>query len=508
MAVLFRQEHRHAEGAAPWHDGDLVELVVFRHAAPDDGVARLVVGGVAPLLLRHDHRFALGAHHDLVLGLLEIVHVHEPLAEPCGEKRGLVDDVLQVGAAEARRAARDHGRIDVFRDRHVAHVHLHDLLAPADVRQRHDHLAVEAPRTQQRRIEDVRAVGRGDDDDAVVRLEAVHLHEKLVQRLFALVVAAAEASAPVPAHGVDLVDEDDARRLLLGLLEHVAHPRRAHADEHLHEVRAGDGEERHLRFAGDGARQQRLAGAGRADHQRAARDAPAQALELARVAQELDQLLHVFLGLVDAGDIREGGLDLFLGEQARLALAEGHRVAAPAEAALHLPHQQHEHGDDDENGEAGDEQLRPEALLLRLLAFHVDVGVEQVVEQLRVAHGWQHHAELLVVVARRQHFRALEGDRGDMTVAHLLDERRVGLLALLVDDVEGVEDRHQNDTDDQPKQKIFAHVVQGFDFLGCDCAALVQLRARRAPHAPSKKDAMETTPFATAAPRAVLLLAS
>jgi len=38
---------------------------------------------------------------------------------------------------------------------------------------------------------------------------------------------------------VDLVDEDDARRVLLGLAEEVAHARRADADEHLDELGAG-----------------------------------------------------------------------------------------------------------------------------------------------------------------------------------------------------------------------------------------------------------------------------
>jgi hypothetical protein len=131
-----------------------------------------------------------------------------------------------------------------------------------------------------------------------VALEAVHLDQQLVERLLALVVAAAEAGAALAADRVDLVDEDDARRVLLGLLEHVAHARRAHADEHLDEVGAGDREERHLGLAGDGLGEQRLAGAGRADHQHAARDAAAELLELGGVAQELDQLDHLLLGLV------------------------------------------------------------------------------------------------------------------------------------------------------------------------------------------------------------------
>ena len=71
-------------------------------------------------------------------------------------------------------------------------------------------------------IEHVGAVGRGDEDDALIRLEAVHLDEQLVQGLLALVIAAAETGAAMTADRIDFVDEDDAGRILLGLLEHVA----------------------------------------------------------------------------------------------------------------------------------------------------------------------------------------------------------------------------------------------------------------------------------------------
>ena len=203
------------------------------------------------------------------------------------------------------------------RQRHLAHVDLEDLLAADDVGVRHHDLAVEAAGTQQRRVEHVGPVGRGDQDHALVRLEAVHLDQQLVQGLLALVVAAAEAGAAMAADRVDLVDEDDAGRVLLALLEHVAHAAGADADEHLDEVGAGDGEERHVGLAGDGAGQQRLAGARRADQQHALRDLAAEALELLRVLQELDDLLELLLGLVDAGDVLEGDAADLLGQQAR-----------------------------------------------------------------------------------------------------------------------------------------------------------------------------------------------
>ena len=124
-----------------------------------------------------------------------------------------------------------------------ARVQCEDLGAPMDVGDIDDDLAVEAPGPQQRVVEDVGAVGRGHDHDARLALEPVHLDEHLVERLLALVVALAHAGAALAAHGVELVDEDDRRRLLARLAEEVAHARGADADERLDELRAGEREE-------------------------------------------------------------------------------------------------------------------------------------------------------------------------------------------------------------------------------------------------------------------------
>ena len=99
-------------------------------------------------------------------------------------------------------------------ERLAARVHVQDRLAAANVRRGHDDDAVEAARPQQRRIEHVRTIGRGDDDHARVIVEAIHLDQDLVQRLLALVVGVAQASSALPTDRVDLVDKDDARRAL------------------------------------------------------------------------------------------------------------------------------------------------------------------------------------------------------------------------------------------------------------------------------------------------------
>src|SRR3546814_12765978 len=74
-------------------------------------------------------------------------------------------------------------------------------------------------------------------------------------------------------------------------------------------------------------RSQRLAGARRADQQTALRDLAAEALELLRVAQELEDLHPLLLGLVYAGDVVEGDETDLLGQQMRLRLSEAHSPA-------------------------------------------------------------------------------------------------------------------------------------------------------------------------------------
>src|SRR5205814_1382957 len=154
-----------------------------------------------------------------------------------------------------------------------------DFLAAFHVWQINRDLAIEPAGTQQRGIEHIGPVRRGDNNDTFLRIEAVHLDEQRIERLLTLVMPAADAVAAMPADRVDFVDENNARRGFLPLLEHVAHPRCADADKHLHEIRAADREERHVGFARNSAREQSLAGAWRSDEQHALRNAAAELLK-------------------------------------------------------------------------------------------------------------------------------------------------------------------------------------------------------------------------------------
>ncbi len=187
-------------------------------------MATLVVCGVAQLVESHALRPTLRTGLNTVDGLVDGAVVDELGAGTGAQQRGFVQHVGKVGAGEARRAHGDHMQVDVRHERLALGVYLQNRLAAFQIRCFDGHLTVETTRAQQCRVKHVRTVGRSDDDEVGIVVEAVHLDEQLVQRLFAFVVATAHAgTATLAADGVDLIDEDDGRGVLLGLVEQVAH---------------------------------------------------------------------------------------------------------------------------------------------------------------------------------------------------------------------------------------------------------------------------------------------
>ena len=257
------------------------------------------------------------------------------------------------------------------------------------------------------------------------------------------------------AHRVDLVNEDDAGRVLLALLEEVAHAACAHAHEHLNEIRTGDGEEGNIGLAGYGARQQRLAGARRPHQQHALGDAATQFLKLLRLAQVLDDLFQFFLGLIHAGHIFERYLLLLHGEQARAALAKGKRLVA---ARLHLAQHEEPHQDDQHDRAHIVEQGKQEVVLLGLdVAGHFgrDHGLQQV-----VVVGRQRGVELVVGRGLQMALQvvALDGNVFHLAGLHLVIKIGVRVLRIFGHAVALRHDdpQHQSADDDKhPKHDRF-----------------------------------------------------
>ena len=374
----------------------------------------------------------------------------------------------------------------------AAGVDLEDLVAPGEVGGVDPDLSVEAAGTQQRRVEDVGTVGRGDQDHAAADVEAVHLDQQLVEGLLALVVTAAHAGAAVAADGVDLVDEDDRGSVLLGLLEQVADPAGADADEHLDEVGARDGVERHARLAGDGAGEQRLAGARGAVEQHALGDLGAHGLELGGLLQELLDLAELLDRLVAAGDVGERRLRHVLGDQLGLGLGELHDAAATA--TLHVVHQpqehQHDQHDREERRQDRADDARPRDLggvrldlagpyLLLDGVLDLGLGVGQ-----PVGHDLVAALALDVLVERGLDDLVAvdERDLRDLAGLDVLDHPGGGDLLVLArrDEVlEGEQDTgHGEDADDPAVQQDALHVF----LSGSGAAGPTTLPADGSPH--------------------------
>ncbi|MNS85965.1 hypothetical protein D3C72_1198470 [compost metagenome] len=229
--------------------------------------------------------------------------------------------------------------------------------------------------------------------------------------------------------------------MLLGVFEHVADTGRAHADEHFNEVRTRDAEERHLGFTGDGLGQQRLAGTGRTHHQHAARDTAAQLLELAGVAQEIDQFLDVFLGFIAASDVGKGDLIGVFVEHAGARFAEAECAALTA--ALHLSHEEYPHADQQQHGEPRHEDAHQQRLLFARLARNLDAVLQQIGNHPEVARRSQRIGAARVR-GDVQHI-ALNVDLADTSRLGVVHELRVAHAVLgLSASVELFEDGEQH----------------------------------------------------------------
>src|SRR5207244_9555377 len=180
-------------------------------------------------------------------------------------------------------------------------------------------------------VEVLNPVRRAHHDDLIRFREAVELDEELVQRLVLLAVEAVSRSGGTD--GIELVDEDNRGRMLARLLEEAADPRGAEAGEHLDERGRALRVEGGARLPRAGLREQRLAGSRRAVEEDSLRNARAEALELLRVAQEVDDLLELRLRLLRTGHVGPGHVRAGVGLHGRGLDARHHLPRAPAPVA-------------------------------------------------------------------------------------------------------------------------------------------------------------------------------
>src|SRR5215211_4068322 len=425
-----------AQGLPPWHDRHPVDGVRPRHDESQDGVTALMVGDPLPLIWAHQQR-ALGAEHDLLQSIQEVLLAHLVLLAPGRQKRRLADQVPEVGAREPRRRSRYLLKIHATGERHASRMDLEDRLAAHLVREVHYHAPVEAPGPQECLVEHVGLVGGGENDHALLAGETIHLGQDLVEGLLLLAGSPDRRLAAGPSYGVELVDKDDRRGVLARLLEEVAHATSADAHEQLDELRGAQGEERHTRLARDGPSQERLARSRGSHQEHAFRCRSPKAGVLLGVLEEIHDLDELVLGLIYTGDVVEGDLRILL-----LVVAPGAAPTDAREGAAHAttlllraPIEPDVAPDQEQRRPEGEEQRLPEATaLLYGLGSDLDpVGDQELLQAgIRYHEGREHGGEGLGGARRR---------RAGLRV--LLTFRRVGdrLLEAALDGVPPAKDR-------------------------------------------------------------------
>mmetsp|Transcript_13870 Transcript_13870/g.36847 ORF Transcript_13870/g.36847 Transcript_13870/m.36847 type:complete len:361 (-) Transcript_13870:789-1871(-) len=321
VVLIIRKLHRQSKTPATRHDRCLVQRHCAFRVQSDEGMARLVVRRQLAALVAHAERLSLRSHENFVFRVLEVLERHRLSVLGGSVDRGDVHQVAELGSAEPGRAAREHVQVNILVEHHLCAVQLKNLLSSFHVWIRNHHVAVETTWPHERLIKALREVGRRDDNDSLRRVEAVQLHEQLVEShlhvLLILWIAAA-------ADRVNLVDKYDARRVApLRRLEQIAHATRADADEHLLELRTRAVEKWDTRLARHSLREQSLARARRPDEENALRQLATQSRELGWRLEKLDNLDELRLRLVASLDVLK----------ARLRLDGGCDVATPHKRA-------------------------------------------------------------------------------------------------------------------------------------------------------------------------------
>ena len=219
-------------------------------------------------------------------------------------------------------------------------MYLQDIHTPLKIRPVNDHTSVKTSRAEKRRIKNFRSVGSSKDQKTLGSVKTVHLRKELVQCLLTLVISAAIAGITALTDGIDLINKYDTRCILLGFLKKVTDTGCPHTYKHLHKLRSGKGEERHLCLTGNCLCKQCLTGSWRAYKKGTFRQFGSDGCVFSGVMKEIHNFLQRFLGFILTGHILKGNSRLFLHISLGFTLANAH-THDPA-AFIHAPHGEHQ----------------------------------------------------------------------------------------------------------------------------------------------------------------------
>mmetsp|Transcript_28442 Transcript_28442/g.80059 ORF Transcript_28442/g.80059 Transcript_28442/m.80059 type:complete len:454 (-) Transcript_28442:148-1509(-) len=160
-----------------------------------------------------------------------------------------------VGSDESVRLTGNGLWIDIFVELHVTGVDAEDLETAVLIRHSDVDFSVEASETTEGRIDGIWTIGGSDDDDAGTLLQPIHQGQHLTDDT---TLHFSVGLFTLWCNGIDLVDEDDGRSVLLGLLECLAEVGLTLTGHLGHDLRSIDEEKEGARLVGNGPRNEGL----------------------------------------------------------------------------------------------------------------------------------------------------------------------------------------------------------------------------------------------------------
>ena len=296
--LLLRYVPGCSKGIASWDYCNLKQRVGIWQQPAYCCVTGFVEGYGALLLRGYYFAAFLQAAHNSVYGIHKVRFLHALFVLACRYEGSLVADICYICSGEARSLLCKHLFIQVFGEFEPLEVHFKYLLPLFKLRKVHIYLTVESAGSHKSLVQNVCPVCCRKADYSGVGAKAIHLCKELVEGILPLVVGAeAHVLASGAANCIYLIYEDNARGLLLCLLEEVAYPGGAHSHKHLHKVGAGDGEEWNICLSCHRFGKQCLSGSRRAYQQRTLRNLSSQCRIFLWIAQKIHNLHNLYLCL-------------------------------------------------------------------------------------------------------------------------------------------------------------------------------------------------------------------
>ena len=135
------------------------------------------------------------------------------------EDRGFVNHIGKVRTHSSGGRKRDSIKVHRIIQQNIFCMNLQNFYTALQVGSVYNHTPVKTPRTQQRRIQNLRTVGSCQNQKPFGSIEAIHLSQKLIQSLLTLVIPSAVPGVTALSDGINLINKNNAWCIFLGFLK-------------------------------------------------------------------------------------------------------------------------------------------------------------------------------------------------------------------------------------------------------------------------------------------------